>query len=91
VVVILFTRVAAVVIAFNMLVAAVLFAPWIRRRETFSGLVGRWYQTETGGKHRFAAAVRPFLDWLVFWERHHCTKTYREERDARRILYGADE
>lgn len=88
---IIFARFAALVIAFNMLVAAVLFAPWIRRRETFSGLMGRWFETEIGPKHRIAAAVIPFVDWLVFWERHHCVKTYREERQARTILYGERE
>lgn len=81
-------RICALVIAFNMLMAALLFAPWILRRETFSGLMGRWQQTETGWKGRVAAAVIPVVDRLVFWERSHCTKTYREEKQARRVLYG---
>jgi hypothetical protein len=86
---ILFERFAALVIAANMLTAAVFFAPWILRRETFSGLVGRWHETETGWKGQFAAGLMPAIDLVVFWERRHCIKTYREERQARVALYGA--
>ncbi len=84
----LLCRVSALVIAVNMLIAAVLFAPWIRRRETFSGLMGRWSQTETGWKGRLAHAAIRIIDVVVFWERNHCVKTYREERQARTVLYG---
>ncbi len=87
----LICRIAALVIAVNMLVAALLFAPWIRRRETFSGLMGRWSQTQTGWKGRFASTAIPVIDWFVFWERNHCVKTYREERQARTVLYGETE
>jgi len=86
--VILLARLAAVVIAVNMLIAAVLFAPWILRRETFSGLIGRWHSTEEGRRHRFATFVMPVVDCIVFWEYQHCRKAYREEREARQVLYG---
>jgi hypothetical protein len=88
---ILLARVCALVIAVNMLVAAILFMPWIRRRETFSGLMGRWFATETGAKGRIAGALIPLIDTVVFWERNHCAKTYREERQARAVLYGETE
>lgn len=83
-----FRRVEILVIACNLAVAAVLLWPWLKRRETFSGLMGRWYETEHGRRRRIAVRVVPVVDWLVWWEARHCIRTYRQERECRGILYG---
>jgi hypothetical protein len=79
----------AIALALNMLLTAIVFAPWVKRRETFSGLVGRWNETECGLKWQFSKFMMPLIDWLVWWEPMHCIKTFYEEKEARRILYGS--
>lgn len=86
-----FQRLAVLAVACNVLATALVLWPWLKRRETFSGLMGRWYETELGAKRRIAERVVPFVDWLVWWERRHCIRTYRQERDCREILYGERE
>ena len=74
-------------VSLNMLLCAVLFAPWAMPRETISGLIGRWVATESGSKQRIGLALRLAVDRLYFWEPNHCVETYKVEEEARRILY----
>lgn len=81
-------RLAFVVgIACNMLICAVVFAPWALSRETISGLLGRWRSAETGWKCATGTLLGAVVNALHFWEADHCGATYRLERQARSVLY----
>lgn len=71
----------------NMTICAVVFMPWALPRETVSGLLGRWRDTESGWKARVARALCPVIDRIYFWEPDHCRYVYRLEEQAREILY----
>jgi hypothetical protein len=76
-----------VYVASNMLLCALLFAPWALPRETISGLLGRWELCERGLKHWFARAASAIVDRIYFWEPDHCTEVYLIEAEARMVLY----
>ncbi|MGE4340361.1 MAG: hypothetical protein AB7E55_31085 [Pigmentiphaga sp.] len=71
----------------NMLLCAVLFAPWALPRETVSGILGRWLVTDPGRKGRIARVLAAAVDTVYFWEPNHCVEVYRVEKSAREILY----
>lgn len=71
----------------NMLLCALLFAPWAMPRETISGLMGRWATHESGRRGRFARMMAAMIDFIHFWEPDHCRLTYRLETEAREKLY----
>lgn len=77
----------AIYVAVNMVLCALLFAPWVLPRETISGLLGRWELTETGWRLRFAIAASAVVDRLYFWEPNHCNEVYWIEAKARAVLY----
>jgi hypothetical protein len=70
-----------------MTVCSVVFAPWAQPRETISGLLGRWCETEGGWKRSFGCRAAAVVDRIYFWERNHCREVFHVERDAREILY----
>lgn len=72
--------------ASNQLLAAVLFFPWIKPRETVCGLMGRW-AAGTGRKARFAQQVGPALE-RAFHKHETCDEIYRKEEAARGVLYS---
>jgi hypothetical protein len=74
-------------VATNMSVCAIIFMPWAKPRETISGLLGRWRDTETGWKQRFAARACPVVDFLYWWDKDHCREVFRVEHEARLVLY----
>lgn len=74
-------------VALNMLVCAVVFAPWAEPRETVSGLVARWATREIGWKQTFGIVASAAVDALYFWERDHCYVRYLRETNARLDLY----
>ena len=76
-----------VYVASNMMLCAVIFAPWARPRETISGLLGRWKVENTGPKKWFAVTVSWVVDRIYFWEPNHCVEVYLCEVDARKVLY----
>jgi hypothetical protein len=69
-------------VAANMLACAVVFWPWALPRETVSGLLGRY--AESNAVARYAAAV---VDLLYWWHPDHCRDIARIEAEARRTLY----
>lgn len=71
----------------NMLLCAVLFAPWALPRETISGLMGRWASTESGRRRKIGKAAAMVIDIIHHWEPDHCRLTYRLEKAAREKLY----
>lgn len=71
----------------NMAVCVVVFLPWAQPRETVSGLLGRWRDTETGWKRRFAIPACWIVDRIYFWEPDHCRYVYQLEQEARGVLY----
>lgn len=75
----------AIVVAANQLVASLLFAPWIRPRETVCGLMGRW-QSYPGFKGRLSRRMGPILE-VVFHKHETCREIYDKEERARGILY----
>lgn len=74
-------------VATNMMVCAVVFAPWALPRETVSGLLGRWRCGAPGKRRSFARAAAWVVDRIYFWEPNHCVEVYLCERDARVVLY----
>lgn len=76
-----------VYVATNMMLCAMLFAPWALPRETISGLLGRWKCMHKGPKHYFAKAASWIVDRIYFWEPNHCVAVYKCELDARKVLY----
>lgn len=80
-------QVFAVYVAGNMMVCAIVFAPWALPRETVSGLMGRWRETESGWRARVGRVGAWLVDRLYFWEPNHCAEIYRIEMRAREILY----
>jgi len=74
-------------LATNMSVCAIVFLPWAQPRETVSGLLGRWRETETGWKHRIASVLCPLVDRIYWWDANHCAEVYRLEMEARKVLY----
>jgi hypothetical protein len=71
-------------VAGNMLVCAVVMAPWALPRETISGFFGR-LRIEGRLIGRIGAAIIDLFHW---WEPDHCRVTARQEHEARRALYG---
>lgn len=80
-------QVFTVYVASNMMVCALLFAPWALPRETVSGLLGRWKCGRRGVKKSFARAASWVVDRIYFWEPNHCVEVYRIEAEARKLLY----
>lgn len=74
-------------VAGNMALCALLFFLWAEPRETVSGLMGRWEETETGWKHRVGAFCSKLIDIIYFWEPDHCREVYLCEEAARQVLY----
>jgi len=74
-------------VATNMMVCALVFAPWALPRETVSGLLGRWKCGHRGFKHSFGKAAAVVVDLIYFWEPNHCVEVYRCEAEARKVLY----
>ena len=74
-------------VALNMTLCAVLFLPWAEPRETISGLLGRWCETETGRKQRVGCWLARLVDRLYFWEKDHCREVFRVEHKVREVLY----
>ena len=72
----------------NMLVCSMVFIAWALPRETISGLLGRWKSTERGWKYVFARPASWVVDRIYFWEPDHCVEIYRQESQARKVLYG---
>lgn len=71
----------------NMLVCAVVFAPWALPRETVSGLLGRWQKRERGVKALIGRALGAVVNLIYFWEPNHCVEVFIAEEKAREILY----
>lgn len=71
----------------NMLLCAVVFAPWALPRETISGFLGRLKASSTGVAKVFGAIGSIIPDAIYFWEPDHCVEVYRVEEKAREILY----
>lgn len=80
-------RLFVLYLPFNMLVCAVLFLPWCRRRETVCGLLGRWRDTGTGWQRTIARPACPWLDRLFHRNWDHCRDIWRMEEEARNVLY----
>jgi hypothetical protein len=76
-----------VYVAANMMVCAIVFAPWALPRETVSGLLGRWRCGHRGLRKSFADVASWVVDRIYFWEPNHCVAVYRCEADARKVLY----
>ncbi len=74
-------------VACNMMVCALVFAPWALPRETVSGLLGRWKLGRAGPKESFARVASWVVDHIYFWEPNHCVEVYLCEAEARRVLY----
>lgn len=80
-------QVFAVYVATNMLVCALVFAPWALPRETVSGLLGRWKCGHRGPKKAFGDIGSWVVDRIYFWEPNHTVEVYRIEAEARKVLY----
>lgn len=74
-----------VAVALNILICAIVFAPWVRPRETVSGLLGRWAANEAGWKRGLGRRGALLVDWIYAWEPDHCQLAYTLERDARKL------
>jgi hypothetical protein len=76
-------------VTLSIVTCAVVFLPWFLPRETTSGLMGRWYMTETGRKHGFACWLAPWLDRLFHgpMKVETCVEVYRLEQAAREATY----
>jgi len=61
--------------------------PGSRPRETISGLMGRWVESETVVCRRVAIVLVPVIDRLYFWHEDHCRDIARQEAEAYRSLY----
>jgi hypothetical protein len=83
----LLSQIFVVYVAMNTLVASIVFFWWARPRETISGLIGRWYMTESGWKRKFSRAVCPVVNKLYAWEPNHCVVTHDVEAQAHNVLY----
>lgn len=81
-------QVFALYVAVNMLACALLFFPWAKKRETISGLLGRWQVEEEGVRQAVGYGFGWFVDRLYYWDADHCRAIYRQERAARQALYG---
>lgn len=79
------SRLFALVVALNQLVAAILFFPWIKPRETVCGLMGRWSECQ-GVRGAIGKRVCPVLEF-VFHKEESCIEIYRQEEQSREILY----
>lgn len=80
-------RLFCVYVCLNMLLAAMLFLPWILPRETISGFIGRCYVMGNGIVSALAALPMLAIDAVFFWERNHCIEVFKCERQARAFLY----
>lgn len=69
------------------MLCALLFAPWVYPRETLSGLMGRWAATERGVRGAVGRTGARLIDWLHWWEPHHCHVTFLLENEYRRAAY----
>jgi hypothetical protein len=74
-------------VSLNMLVCAVVFAPWAEPRETISGLLGRWWLMERGWKGLVGRSLGQLVNTMYWWEGDHCRQVFHVERRAREILY----
>lgn len=80
-------QVFVVYVAVNMVLCAIVFAPWALPRETISGLLGRWELTQGGWRGRVGLALSMVVDRVYFWEPNHCNEVYWIEAKARAVLY----
>ena len=80
-------QVFTVYVATNMMVCALVFAPWALPRETVSGLLGRWKCGKGRIKRPFAVGASWVVDHIYFWEPNHCVEVFLCESEARRVLY----
>lgn len=71
----------------NMLLCALLFLPWAKRRETVCGLLGRWRDEGAGWQRVIGRRLCPALDWAFHRNWDDCRAIYRMEKEARDILY----
>ena len=76
-----------VYVATNMMVCALVFAPWALPRETVSGLLGRWKCGKGKIKRPFAVVAGWVVDRIYFWEPNHCIAVFLCEEQARAVLY----
>jgi len=74
-------------VALNMLLCAVLFAPWSKPRETTSGFIGRQVLFE---QNKLALPFAYAIDWLTR-DRGHCGDTAFAEAEAYDHLYPEQE
>lgn len=74
-----------IVVALNILICSIVFAPWVLPRETVSGILGRWAASERGWKRAFGRRGSLIVDWIYYWEPDHCQLAYTLEREARRL------
>lgn len=74
-------------VAVNMMLCALIFAPWALPRETISGLLGRWKSRTHGKRRGFALVAAAVVDAIYFWEPNHCVEVFRCEHQARMVLY----
>ena len=75
-----------VYVSCNMLVCALLFMPWALPRETISGLLGRWANTEDGWKEKVGFWGSIIVD-RIHMDKLHCELTYRDEQWMRDKFY----
>lgn len=80
-------QVFVIYVSTNMLVCAIVFAPWALPRETVSGLLGRWKSGRHPARRRFAVGASWVVDRIYWWEPNHCVEVYRCESQARAVLY----
>lgn len=82
-------RVFCLYICINMGLCAIVFLPWVKPRETISGLVGRWYIMSDSGSFSEGCAycLKVLIDAIYFWEFEHCVEVYKSEHLARKALY----
>ena len=80
-------QVFTVYVACNMMVCALVFAPWALPRETVSGLLGRWKCGKGKIKRPFAVGASWVVDRIYFWEPNHCVEVFLCEAQARMVLY----
>ena len=83
----LLCQVFVVYVATNMVLCAVVFAPWALPRETISGLLGRWELGPERWKRLVGIALSSMIDRIYFWEPDHCAAVFACEQEARLVLY----
>jgi hypothetical protein len=75
-----------VYVAVNMLIASVIFFPWVYPRETISGFLGR----KAFERVYVALCAARFIDFFYRSEAAHCGETALSEAEAREELYPGE-